>query len=70
MNVIDLAPLQARATELREQFATAQPFPHLVVDNFLQSAAVDEIVAAISAANETRIWRRNASGWNLIHCHR
>ncbi|MCA9029581.1 MAG: DUF4440 domain-containing protein [Planctomycetaceae bacterium] len=23
-----------------------------------------------SAANETRVWRRDASGWKLIHCHR
>ena len=44
-DVIDLAAIAARLAPLREPFAAASPFPHLVLDDFLPEPVADALAA-------------------------
>jgi hypothetical protein len=42
---------------LREQYAAADPFPHIVLDNLFDDAALEAVLAAFPQPNQTR-WMR------------
>lgn len=53
--LFDMTALEGRAADLRDAYAHARPFPHIVIDGFLQPACFDEVVAEL-AAGSTRGW--------------
>jgi hypothetical protein len=50
--LVDLASLQARVPELAEQYRTAQPFPHIVLDDVLFGEAFGRVAAEFPAMRD------------------
>ncbi|MCW5892542.1 MAG: 2OG-Fe(II) oxygenase [bacterium] len=58
MRVLDLARFAATCEAARAAFAAAQPFPHLVLDDFLAPAAAAAMVDEFAAVGD---------GWTHLH---
>ncbi|MEP7233020.1 MAG: 2OG-Fe(II) oxygenase, partial [Ginsengibacter sp.] len=43
-------------TELSKRYQTASPYPHIVLDNFLNPDGLDECIAAFNKLNEAEGW--------------
>jgi Rps23 Pro-64 3,4-dihydroxylase Tpa1-like proline 4-hydroxylase len=53
----DCDRLAALAASAPEPYRTAVPFPHVVIDDFLPEAVLDEVLAEFPAPNQTDWWR-------------
>ncbi len=49
--------VNAAAAPLREKYATARPFPHIVLDGLFDDGALDTVLREFPAPGETQ-WRR------------
>src|SRR5262245_61593560 len=47
--LLDLATFAARARASRDRFASADPFPHVVLDGFLPEPVADELAAEFAS---------------------
>lgn len=59
MDTIRFEALWEARDALHKQFMGASPFPHLIIENFLQPELLPEALAAIHAANQTRLTQSN-----------
>lgn len=57
---IDPDTLLERGRQLREQYLTAQPFPHIVIDDFFPPPIVDEVLADFPAPDSIE-WQQFAN---------
>lgn len=54
---------------LKEAFATAEPFPHIVIDNFLQEEALQSLLAEFpNPDNEVFTWKSNDKNSIKLMC--
>lgn len=52
---LDISALESRAADLRDRFASARPFPHVVIDDFLEPSCFRDVVAELPVGS-TRGW--------------
>jgi len=52
--ILDPERLHAIADEHREEYANADPYPHIVIDNFLPEEALDQVRAEIPGSDDIR----------------
>jgi hypothetical protein len=57
MNIFDDDRLRSMALELRDQFAGAEPFPHVVIDDFLPEEVCERILREFPGPGQIP-WRR------------
>ena len=51
MGIIDYRSLQERLSECSDAFALAEPFPHIVLDDFLTPSAADSLLDEFDASD-------------------
>ena len=56
--LIDFASLPALAAQKSEQYTSSQPFPHIMLEDFLPNAALDRLLAEFPRPEEQLSWRR------------
>jgi hypothetical protein len=56
--LIDFNSLPALAEAMAADYAQAQPFPHILLEDFLSAAAVDRVLAEFPGPEEQLTWRR------------
>ena len=56
IQVFDYARWNGKLAELSRQYQTANPYPHIVLENFLQPEALDECITAFNKLNEADEW--------------
>jgi Rps23 Pro-64 3,4-dihydroxylase Tpa1-like proline 4-hydroxylase len=54
--IFDLAKWNNRLPDLSKQYQQASPYGHIVIDNFLNPAVLDECIAEFNKLNETDGW--------------
>ncbi|MBS1654498.1 MAG: 2OG-Fe(II) oxygenase [Bacteroidetes bacterium] len=55
-NVFDYANWNSQLDELGNQYQHAEPYPHIVLENFLNPAVLDECIDEFNKLNETDGW--------------
>jgi len=74
LKTLDLPGLMARVDTLRDEYAKAEPFPHIVLENFLRPEVVEAAIGEFPAldaqqwnsylhANERKFSNTNPSSW-------
>lgn len=58
MQHIDLAQFLTNVKETRESFASAEPFPHIVLDNFLRPEACEGLLQDYLVAEQGADWNK------------
>ncbi|MCA9175824.1 MAG: 2OG-Fe(II) oxygenase [Planctomycetales bacterium] len=58
-SLIDFERHLAHVEEDAQRFSAADPFPHLVVDNFLNESCLDSLLAEFPRPDAPLAWRRN-----------
>lgn len=56
MNILDLDRLSQRTSDLAESFSNAEPYPHLVIDDFLSPAACDALLEEFEIPAKAEGW--------------
>jgi hypothetical protein len=67
--VVDEARLAALATAHRARFATATPFPHVVIDDFMPPAVLDGVLAEFPQAVAAGWTRYDNDHERKLECH-
>ncbi|MDV6029351.1 MAG: 2OG-Fe(II) oxygenase [Phycisphaera sp. RhM] len=57
--ILDVDRLGRIADERRNEFSAAEPYPHIVIDEFLEPAVVEALQSEFPAPDAPLAWRRN-----------